>query len=70
MMDLEPLPPLTAAKPASPAAAASSPRYFTGAAAHEVRRYRVDAVLQATMFANGLDARSHLARAQLSIYPY
>ena len=47
MMDLEPLPPLTAAKPASPGAATSSPRYFTGAAAHEVCCCTVTAVLEA-----------------------
>ncbi len=37
MMDLEPLPPLTAAKPAVGAAAASAPRYVTGGAADEVQ---------------------------------
>ncbi len=37
MMDLEPLPPLTAAKPAVGSAAASAPRYVTGGAGDEVR---------------------------------
>ena len=37
MMDLEPLPPLTAAKPAVTPVMASSPRYVTGGAADEAR---------------------------------
>ena len=36
MMDLEPLPPLTAAKSAVGAAPASQPRYVTGGAGDEV----------------------------------